>query len=82
MLLLYTQNVRRKDEMRRSRKWVAVLVQHGLALLFHVLLELVLVEDHVDDLLLGRVSHFLFFLLGKRNKLSRLQCFHFKFTSI
>ena len=54
MLLLYTQNVRRKDEMRRSRKWVAVLVQHGLALLFHVLLELVLVEDHVDDLLLGQ----------------------------
>ena len=54
MLLLYTQNVRRKDEMQRGRKRVAVVVQRGLALLVHVLLELVLVEDHVDDLLLGQ----------------------------
>ena len=43
-----------KDEMQRGRKRVAVVVQRGLALLVHVLLELVLVEDHVDDLLLGQ----------------------------
>ena len=52
MLLLYTQNVRRKDEMQRGRKRVAVVVQRGLALLVHVLLEHVLVEDHLGDVLL------------------------------
>ena len=52
MLLLYTQNVRRKDEMQRGRKRVAVVVQRGLALLVHVLLEHVPVEDHLGDVLL------------------------------
>ena len=41
-----------KDEMRRGRKRVAVVVQRGLALLVHVLLEHVLVEDHLGDVLL------------------------------
>ena len=52
MLLLYTQKVRRKDEMQRGRKRVAVVVQRGLALLVHVLLEHVPVEDHLGDVLL------------------------------
>ena len=42
----------RKDEMRRGRKRVAVVVQRGLALLVHVLLEHVPVEDHLGDVLL------------------------------
>ena len=41
-----------EDEMRRGRKRVAVVVQRGLALLVHVLLEHVLVEDHLGDVLL------------------------------
>ena len=41
-----------KDEMRRGRKRVAVVVQRGLALLVHVLFEHVLVEDHLGDVLL------------------------------
>ena len=38
--------------MRRGRKRVAVVVQRGLALLVQVLLEHVLVEDHLGDVLL------------------------------
>ena len=38
--------------MRHGRKRVAVVVQRGLALLVHVLLEHVLVEDHLGDVLL------------------------------
>ena len=41
-----------KDEMRHGRKRVAVVVQRGLALLVHVLLEHVPVEDHLGDVLL------------------------------
>ena len=41
-----------KDEMRCGRKLVAVVVQRGLALLVHVLLEHAPVEDHLGDVLL------------------------------
>ena len=68
--------------MRRGRKRVAVVVQRGLALLVHVLLEHVLVEDHLGDVLLeqGLVPPLL--ASSKTERISKLKYLHNEITFI